>query len=81
MKIQANHPDGSWYTVWQTQSVSVIQSSRIFSPPFDKLPFQCNVLRIEVDCTASRSLVEIDAIKISGTKFNFGDIKWHKSHF
>jgi len=34
---------------------------------FQKLTFKCNVLRIEVDCTKSRSWVEIDAIKIIGT--------------
>ena len=43
-----------------------------------KLPFQCNVLRIEVDCTASGSWVEIDAIKISSTKFNFGKQKMNQ---
>jgi hypothetical protein len=32
MRIQAKHPNGSWYTVWQTQNVSDIHSSRIFSP-------------------------------------------------
>jgi hypothetical protein len=34
---------------------------------FQKLAFECNALRIEVDCTKSRSYVEIDAIKIIGT--------------
>lgn len=34
-RVQAKHPNGSWYTVWQTQKVSVIKSSRIFSPSFD----------------------------------------------
>jgi hypothetical protein len=34
---------------------------------FQKLAFECNTLRIEVDCTKSRSYVEIDAIKITGT--------------
>ena len=34
-RVLAKHPNGSWYTVWQTQKVSVIKSSRIFSPSFD----------------------------------------------
>ena len=34
---------------------------------FQKLAFECNALRIQVDCTKSRSYVEIDAIKIIGT--------------
>jgi hypothetical protein len=34
--------------------------------------FQCNILRIDVDCTVANSWTEIDAIKIAGTKFNFG---------
>ncbi|CAC5388660.1 unnamed protein product [Mytilus coruscus] len=61
-KILAKRPNGEWYTVWKTTR-SFIQKT--------KLTFRCNVLWIDVDCTASRSWVEIDAIKISGTKFNF----------
>lgn len=36
---------------------------------FQKLTFECNVLRLEIDCTKSGSYVEIDAIKIIGTTF------------
>jgi hypothetical protein len=35
---------------------------------FQKLTFECNVLRIEIDCTKSGSWAEIDAIKIIGRK-------------
>ncbi|XP_076075167.1 uncharacterized protein LOC143046075 isoform X1 [Mytilus galloprovincialis] len=70
-KILAKRPNGEWCTVWETERVICQNSSRIFSPSFQKLSFQCNLLRINVDCTVSGSWVEIDAIKISGTKFNF----------
>lgn len=46
MRILAKHPDGSWHTVWQTQNVSDLHSSRIFSPHFD-------VCIIHVKCNCS----------------------------
>ncbi|XP_052071152.1 uncharacterized protein LOC127709590 [Mytilus californianus] len=70
-KILAKRPNGEWCTVWETSRAICQNSSRIFSPSFQKLNFRCNALRINVDCTVSGSWVEIDAIKISGTKFNF----------
>lgn len=70
-RIKAKRPNGGWFVVWETPKVCVIKSSRIFSPPFERLHFQCNLLRIDVDCTAANSWTEIDAIKIAGTKFNF----------
>ncbi|XP_071129105.1 TD and POZ domain-containing protein 1-like [Mytilus edulis] len=69
--IKAKHPNGSWVKVWNTPKVSCITHSRIFSPEFERLSFQSNVLRIEVDCTVAGNWCEIDAVKISGTKFNF----------
>ncbi|XP_063445989.1 TD and POZ domain-containing protein 1-like isoform X1 [Mytilus trossulus] len=69
--IKAKHPNGSWVKVWNTPKVSCITHSRIFSPDFERLSFQSNILRIEVDCTVAGNWCEIDAVKISGTKFNF----------
>jgi hypothetical protein len=52
MRIQAKHPNGSWYTVWQTQNVSDIHSSRIFSPHFDV----CIIHVRYIDCEGKREM-------------------------
>ena len=52
MGIQAKHPNGSWYTVWQTQKVSDIHSSRIFSPHFDV----CIIHVRYIDCEGKREM-------------------------
>jgi hypothetical protein len=46
-----------------------IESSRIFSPELKKTLFKTNQVRLEVDCTASNSFCEIDAVEMIGKKF------------
>lgn len=35
---------------------------------FQKTKYRCSRLKIEVDCSAAKSWVEIDAVRITGTK-------------
>ncbi|CAC5409331.1 unnamed protein product [Mytilus coruscus] len=65
--ISARKPNNNYEVIWNTKSVTNMNCSRIFSPDFKRLSFLCKILRINIDCTASKSWVEIDAIKITGT--------------
>ncbi|XP_062581076.1 speckle-type POZ protein B-like [Saccostrea cucullata] len=69
--IKVKNPSGKWETVYQTNQVTCMKKSRIFSPPIQKPAYQVDELRIEVDCTAAGTWVEIDAVEMVGTKFNF----------
>lgn len=53
---------------------AVTECSIWFLNFFQKLAFECNTLRIEVDCTKSRSYVEIDAIQITGTTDSYQQV-------
>ena len=52
MRIQAKHPNGSWYAVWQTKHVFDLHSSRIFSPHFDV----CIIHVRYIDCEGKREM-------------------------
>ncbi|KAH3737344.1 hypothetical protein DPMN_043927 [Dreissena polymorpha] len=47
-----------WITLWSTDKVYVLEYPRIFSPSFT----------LDIDCTAANTWVEIDAVKLYGTK-------------
>lgn len=53
----------TWKTVWETAVGPLnIETSRIFSPQLLPSHFKTNQVRLEVDCTASNSYCEIDAV-------------------
>lgn len=68
--ISGKGESSPWHTLWSTDQVEVITNSRIFSPPLQIPDFSVKYIRIDVDCTASRSWVEIDAVKLKGTMTN-----------
>ncbi|CAC5402422.1 unnamed protein product [Mytilus coruscus] len=59
--------------VYETYHAGMVKCIKAKHPngKFQRLSFKSNVLRIEVDCTVASNWCEIDAVKISGTKFNF----------
>ncbi|XP_056019555.1 uncharacterized protein LOC125669622 isoform X2 [Ostrea edulis] len=66
-RVSAKDVGGNWVTLYETDHCQCIDSSRIFSPQFNQPKFPVDELRIDIDCTASGSWVEIDAINIVGT--------------
>lgn len=70
-RIKAKDPAGKWDTIYEAQQVECHKKSRIFSPSIKKPVYQVNELRIDVDCTKAGTWVEIDAVEMVGTRFNF----------
>lgn len=69
VKIAAKKlPLEEWRTIWQTNHAQVLDLSRIFSPPLNPPPFPTKFIRVEVDCSASQSWCELDAIKLKGKR-------------
>ncbi|XP_053390591.1 uncharacterized protein LOC123562101 [Mercenaria mercenaria] len=68
--IQGRDDKGNWKTLWKADKATVIQSSRIFSPKLDLQDFKCKTseIRLEIDCTACGTWVEIDAVELHGSK-------------
>ncbi|XP_048763163.1 TD and POZ domain-containing protein 3-like [Ostrea edulis] len=69
--VKVRDPSGKWETIYQTKKLECIKKSRIFTPSIQKPNYQVNELRIEVDCTKAGTWVEIDAVELVGTRFNF----------
>ncbi|XP_045211208.2 TD and POZ domain-containing protein 2-like [Mercenaria mercenaria] len=67
--IKALGDQGQWRTLWQTDSVTSISSSRVFSPQLAEMSCRTKNIRVEVDCTACETWVEIDAIQLHGRTF------------
>ncbi|XP_053390567.1 speckle-type POZ protein-like isoform X2 [Mercenaria mercenaria] len=67
--IKALGDDGKWHTLWKIDRVTVIKSSRIFSPQLAELSCRTKNIRVEVDCTGCGTWVEIDAIQLHGRTF------------
>ncbi|KAH3727841.1 hypothetical protein DPMN_053786 [Dreissena polymorpha] len=58
-----------WITLWSTDQVSVFESARIFSPSFTSTrPCFSNHIRLDIDCTVADSGVQIDAVRLHGSK-------------
>ena len=57
-----------WKIVWETETASHIENSRIFSPTLTKSFFKTNQVRLELDCTLANSYCEIDAVEVVGKK-------------
>ncbi|PVD19484.1 hypothetical protein C0Q70_19973 [Pomacea canaliculata] len=65
--VEVLSPEGSWLSVWQADHPMVITTSRMFSVPIEKAPpFRVSALKLHVDCTASGTWVEIDAVELVG---------------
>ncbi|XP_062587704.1 uncharacterized protein LOC134249362 [Saccostrea cucullata] len=65
-RILAKNKVNQWVVIFKVSHAHLIRKSRIFSPKLQKVNFPVNELRIEVDCSVSRSWVEIDAVEIVG---------------
>ncbi|XP_067650151.1 uncharacterized protein [Haliotis asinina] len=66
-EVSARNPStSSWDVLWQVTSVSVITSSRIFSPPIQQSTYKTDQLRITVDCGPANHWVELDAVNVTG---------------
>lgn len=57
-----------WIVVWSAKTAKRIEKSRIFSPTIEELAFTANRFKLEVDCTIAKSWVELDSVKIKGTR-------------
>ncbi|XP_065932791.1 F-box/LRR-repeat protein 4-like [Magallana gigas] len=68
VKISAKNKENQWVDIFNITHAHVIRKSRKFSPQIKRTMFPVDELRIEVDCSASRSYVEIDAIEIVGDR-------------
>ncbi|XP_048775102.2 uncharacterized protein LOC125679709 [Ostrea edulis] len=64
-RILAKDVQNRWIEIFWVLHAVLIQKARKFSPKI-KVNFPVNELRIEVDCSVSRSYVYIDAVKIVG---------------
>ncbi|XP_064643279.1 uncharacterized protein LOC135497364 [Lineus longissimus] len=73
-KIDLLHPSGEWVQVWQTEKVSNIEQSRIFTPPLDlsKVNFKTNAVAVYIDCSIAGTWVQIDAIQLYGMLHDVG---------
>ncbi|KAH3737619.1 hypothetical protein DPMN_044212 [Dreissena polymorpha] len=59
----------AWITLWSTKQVSVFESARIFSPSFtSERPCFSNHIRLDIDCTVANTWVQIDAVRLHGSK-------------
>ncbi|XP_061169141.1 uncharacterized protein LOC133178461 [Saccostrea echinata] len=67
-RILAKNKKKQWVEIFKVSKARVISKARKFSPEIKKVNFQVNELRIEIDCTVSRSWVEIDAVEIVGER-------------
>lgn len=65
--ISAKDMQGNWVMVYKTHRLQNIEKSRIFSPSFNPPHFPVDELRLDIDCTACGTWVEIDAVNIVGT--------------
>ncbi|XP_041362781.1 TD and POZ domain-containing protein 3-like [Gigantopelta aegis] len=68
--ISVRSPQGRWESVWSMPQVQVIQASRVFSPPIKDVSYKTDAVRLEIDCTACGTWVEIDAVQLIGRKFD-----------
>lgn len=66
VKISAKDGQNQWVDIFNATHAQVIRESRKFSPQIKRIMFPVDELRIEVDCSASKHYVEIDAIEIVG---------------
>lgn len=67
-KISAKDMQGNWVMIYKTHRLQSIEKSRIFTPSFNPPHFPVDELRLDIDCTACGSWVEIDAVNIVGTQ-------------
>ncbi|XP_062596729.1 uncharacterized protein LOC134258201 isoform X3 [Saccostrea cucullata] len=65
-RILAKNGEHGWVEIARAPYAHLIKRARIFSPEIKRVDFPVNELRIEVDCTVSRSYVYIDAVEIVG---------------
>nr|XP_034301073.1 uncharacterized protein LOC105335840 isoform X2 [Crassostrea gigas] len=68
VKISAKDGQNQWVDIFNATHAHVIRKSRKFSPQIKRTMFPVDELRIDVDCSASGSYVEIDAIEIVGDR-------------
>ncbi|XP_052274020.1 uncharacterized protein LOC127873959 [Dreissena polymorpha] len=58
-----------WITLWSTDQVYAFESERIFSPSFTSTrPCFSNHIRLDIDCTVANDWVQIDAVRLHGSK-------------
>lgn len=60
----------TWIKLWEAKSAQRVDGSRIFSPPIGAPPFKIDRIRLNVDCTVAKTWVELDAVKIKGTRLS-----------
>jgi F-box/leucine-rich repeat protein 4 len=67
IKISANDGKG-WVTIWngEVEQLKLPEQSRIFTPKFPITSFKSNWIRIDLDCTLSRSWAEVDCVRMRG---------------
>ncbi|XP_062596734.1 uncharacterized protein LOC134258205 [Saccostrea cucullata] len=65
-RILAKNKENGWVEIFKVSKAQLIRKSRKFAPKLNEANFPVNELRIEVDCTVSRSWVEIDAVEMVG---------------
>ncbi|KAH3735301.1 hypothetical protein DPMN_041766, partial [Dreissena polymorpha] len=63
---------GTWITLWSTPEVDVKDYAQIFSPYRQwwesMMPCFSNHIRLDIDCTVANTWVEIDAVRLHGSK-------------
>ncbi|XP_061181819.1 uncharacterized protein LOC133190296 [Saccostrea echinata] len=67
-KIHARNPQNNWVILYEAPNLEIIQMSRIFSPVLKNNNFETNKIRIEIDCSAAQSWVELDAVELVGSR-------------
>jgi len=66
VKISAKDSNKKWVTLWKSKRKNEAAKSRIFKPKLEKVDFQTNEIRLDIDTVGSIGFYEIDAVKLIG---------------
>ena len=69
-KISSLDKSGRWQVLWKTDRPENLELSRVFSPEIKQLHYKTACIRLDVNCTAASTWVEIDAVKICGRQYH-----------